>query len=156
MFKKPFNKVVGETRKCKVCDKDFHTFKPRWNCKECVSKINHEAAKKKYGEGVPATGRWAGLPLKKPYPFNNRTNEAGARFCSIRTALSNAWKEYNKTGDKSVVIAHYDKQLKEIEENGILTWILDRRSDDMKKDTQYKSKSMIYKELPDTRGHYED
>jgi hypothetical protein len=151
-----FDHKNGETRRCKRCDTDFHTTKPRWYCKTCVGKINHEAAKKKYGEGVPATGRWAGLPLKKPYPFNNRTTAASNRFCTIRTALSKAWKEYSKTGDKSVVIAHYDKQLKEIEENGIMEWILDRRCDAYRKETQVKSKKMISNEYPDTRGYHED
>jgi hypothetical protein len=154
MFKKPFNKVVGETRRCKVCDKDFHTFKPIWRCTNCTSKYIYESAKEKYGDLTP-TGKWRGLPPKKPYPFDNRTTAASNRFCTIRTALSNAWKEYQKTGDKSVVIAHYDKQLKEIEENGIMNWILDRRCEASKKDTQVKSKNMIRNDYPDTRGHYE-
>jgi hypothetical protein len=111
-------------------------------------------AKEKYGD-LPATGKWRGLPPKKPYPFSNKTSESSNRFCTIRTALSNAWKEYQKTGDKSVVIAHYDKQLKEIEENGIMTWILDRRCDTSKKESQVKSKNMIKNDYPDTRGHYE-
>ncbi len=59
----------------------------------------------------------------------------------------------NNTGDKSVIIAHYDKQLKEIEENGILEWILDRRADTDKRE---RSRNMIRKEYPDTRGHYEE
>jgi hypothetical protein len=154
MFKKPFNKVVGETRRCKVCDKDFHTFKPIWRCTNCTSKYIYESAKEKYGDLTP-TGKWRGLPPKKPYPFDNRTTAASNRFCTIRTALSNAWKEYNKTGDKSVIIQHYDKQLKEIEENGIMEWILDRRCDASKKDTQVKSKNMIKTDYPDTRGYYE-
>jgi hypothetical protein len=154
MFKKPFNKVVGETRRCKVCDKDFHTDRTVWRCKPCTSKYIFDKAKEKYGD-LPATGKWRGLPPKKPYPFDNRTTAASNRFCRIRTALSNAWKEYQKTGDKSSVIAHYNKQLKEIEENGIMTWILDRRSDDVKKDTQVKSKNMIKTDYPDTRGYYE-
>ena len=156
MFKKPFNKVTGETRRCKVCDKDFHTDRPVWRCKPCTSKYIHKMAKEKYGD-LPATGKWRGLPPKKPYPFSNITSESSNRFCSIRTALSNAWKEYNKTGDKSVVIAHYNKQLKEIEENGIMEWILDRRgnNDLPNGKTKEKSKRMISNEYPDTRGYYE-
>jgi len=151
-----FDHKNGEVRRCKVCDKDFHTDRPVWRCRPCTSKYIHEKAKEKYGD-MPATGKWAGMPPKKPYPFDNRTSEASNRFCTIRTALSKAWKEYNKTGDKSVVIAHYDKQLKEIEENGIMLWILDRRgNDDLPHGKQKeKSKKMISNDYPDTRGYHE-
>jgi hypothetical protein len=45
--------------------------------------------------------------------------------------------------------------LKEIEENGILKWILDRRDKETKDAKQSKSRNVIKKEFPDTRGHYE-
>jgi hypothetical protein len=156
LWSKKFDHVNGETRKCKDCGDEYHATKPGWRCKKCVAKINFDTAKNKYPKGIVPTGKWAGLPSKKPYPFNNRTSEASNRFCTIRTALSKAWKEYNKTGDRSIITQHYEKQLKEIEENGILTWILDRRCDASKKDTQVKSKNMIKKEYPDTRGYYEE
>jgi hypothetical protein len=157
LWKVKFNHKDGENRKCKLCGDDFHAKRPVWRCKPCTAKINFETAKNKYGEsGLIPTGKWAGLPPKKPYPFDNRSSEASNRFCTIRTALSKAWKEYTKTGDKSVIIAHYDKQLKEIEENGIMHWIKDRRSDDMRKEVQVKSKKMISNDYPDTRGYYED
>jgi hypothetical protein len=156
MFKKPFNREIGETRECKICKEQFHTHKAVWRCKACIAKINFDSAKKKYGEkGLVPTGKWAGMKPKEKYPFNNRTSEASNRFCTIRTALSKAWKEYNKTGDKSVIIAHYDKQIKEITDNGILEWILDRRSDDMKNESKAKSKTKTNVEYPDTRGWYE-
>ena len=84
--------------------------------------------------------------------------EASNRFCKIRTALSNAWKEYNKTGDRNVITAHYNKQLEEIENNGIMEWILDRRgNDDLPNgQTKAKSKKMIRNDYPDTRGYYEE
>jgi len=144
MFKKPFNKKVGEERICKYCNDLFHTFKPIWKCTKCVN-----ASQK-----VIETKKRARTPKKEQYPFDNKGNEAGARFCTIRTALSKAWKEYNKTGDKSYVIAHYDKQLKEIKGNGIWTWIWDRRMD-AKKENRIKSRGMIKTDYPDTRGHYE-
>jgi hypothetical protein len=147
MFKKPFNRTIGEQRVCKECGDTFHAKKPIWKCTKCVNasqKIVEQRKRAKY-------------PKKDQYPFNNRTNEAGSRFCSIRTALSNAWKEYNRTGDKSYVIAHYDKQLKEIKENGIMEWILDRRTPEAKKESNphARSRNMIKKDYPDTRGHYE-
>jgi hypothetical protein len=156
LWKVKFDHKNGEVRNCKMCGTDFYTMKPVWRCKKCISKANHETAKNKYGDGIVPTGKFAGMEAKKPYPFNNRTSEASNRFCSIRTALSNAWKEYNKTGDKSVIHAHYNKQLKEIEKNGILKWILDRRSDDIVKELKIKSKKTISAEWPDTRGYYEE
>jgi hypothetical protein len=148
MFKKPFNKKVGEQRTCKHCNASFHTLKPIWKCTKCVNasqKVVEQRKRAKY-------------PKKDQYPFNNRTNEAGSRFCTIRTALSNAWKEYNKTGDKTAVIAHYDKQLKEIKGNGIWQWIWDRRSPDAKREMNpnAKTRNMIRTDYPDTRGHYEE
>lgn len=147
MFKKPFNRKVGETRTCKHCNESFFTLKPIWKCQTCVNKSQKVIEQRKR----------ARTPKKEQYPFDNYTNEAGARFCKIRTALSNAWKEYQKTGDKSYVIAHYDKQIKEINENGIMQWILDRRTPEAKRENNPngKSRNMIKTDYPDTRGHYE-
>ncbi len=156
IWKVKFDHVNGENRKCKMCDESFHTLKPRWRCKKCVAKANLDNARKKYAEsGLIPTGKWAGMKPKEKYPFDNRGSEASNRFCKIRTALSKAWKEYNKTGDKSVIIAHYDKQFNEIKENGIMEWILDRRSDDMKKEMESKSKKQSHIDYPDTRNWYE-
>jgi len=147
MFKKPFNRKVGEERVCKECNVSFHAKKPIWKCQKCVNKaqkVIEEAKRAKYKK-------------KDRYPFDTRGNSAGARFCSIRTALSNAWKEYNKTGDKSVITAHYDKQIKEIIDNGIMEWILDRRTPEAKRENNpnAKSRNMIKIDYPDTRGYYE-
>ena len=153
MFKKPFNSKIGETRECKMCGESFHTLKPRWRCKKCVAKVNFDNAKKKYAEsGLIPTGKWAGMKPKEKYPFDNRGSEASNRFCKIRTALSKAWKEYKKTGDRSIITKHYDNQLKEIQENGIMEWILDRRADSDKKE---RTTNVIKNEYPDTRGYYE-
>jgi len=152
MFKKPFNSKVGEERKCKLCGEQFHAMRPVWRCKPCIGKVNFESAKKKYGNGLIPTGKWAGMKPKEKYPFDNTTSEANNRFCSIRTRLSNAWKEYKKTGDRSIITKHYDNQLNEIKENGILEWILDRRSDSDKKDGEAKSKKQTNIDYPDTRG----
>jgi len=146
MFKKPFNKKVGETRACKHCGNDFFTLKPIWKCTKCTNASQRIIEERKR----------ARTPKKEQYPFNNYTNEAGARFCTIRTALSNAWKEYKKTGDKSYVIAHYEKQLEEIKENGIWQWIWDRRDDISKKEGKPKTANMTRKDYPDTRGYYEE
>lgn len=141
-----FDKKNGETRVCKQCGDTYHTMKPRWLCRKCVN-----ANQRPIEEAKRALKGHKGL-----YPFSTRTNAADKRFNSIRTALSNAWKEYNKTGDKSVVIAHYEKQLQEIKDNGIWEWIFDRRDDASKKQNNIKSREMTRKEYPDTRGHYEE
>jgi hypothetical protein len=146
LWSRKFDHKNGETRQCRVCSETFHAKKPIWKCTKCVNA----------DQRVIETKKRAKYPKKDTYPFNNRTNEAGARFCSIRTALSNAWKEYNKTGDKSVVIAHYNKQLKDIHDNGIWQWIWDRRDEETLKEKKLKSRNMITKELPDTRGWYEE
>jgi hypothetical protein len=145
MFKKPFNRTIGEQRICKGCGVSFHTMKPRYSCNTCVN-----AKQKKY-----ETIRRNKYPKKETYPFNNRTNEAGSRFCSIRTKLSNAWKEYKKTGDKSIITQHYDRQLKEIQENGILKWIIDRRDKETADAKTIKSRNTIRKDYPSYHDYYE-
>ena len=147
MFKKPFNRKVGETRTCKHCNESFHTLKPIWKCQTCVNKSQKVIEQRKRAK----------YKKKDRYPFDTRGNSANVRFNSIRTALSNAWKEYQKTGDKSYVIAHYDKQLKDIKDNGIMEWILDRRTPEAKREMNpyARTRNMIAKDLPDTRGHYE-
>ena len=145
MFKKPFNRKTGEQRECKYCGDTFHAKKPIWKCQTCVN-----AAQK-----IIETKKRAKYPKKDKYPFDTRTNAADKRFLSIRTRLSNAWKKYNQTGDKSYVNAHYEKQIKEIKENGIMQWIFDRRDEATLKANKPKSRNMTKTEYPDTRGHYE-
>lgn len=145
MFKKPFNRKTGEQRECKYCGDTFHAKKPIWKCQTCVN-----AAQK-----IIETRKRAKYPKKDKYPFDTRTNAADKRFLSIRTRLSNAWKKYNESGDKSYVNAHYEKQIKEIKENGIMQWIFDRRDEATLKANKPKSRNMINNDLPDTRGHYE-
>ena len=145
MFKKPFNRKTGEQRECKYCGDTFHAKKPIWKCQTCVNaaqKIIEQKKRAKY-------------PKKDKYPFDTRTNAADKRFNSIRTRLSNAWKKYNESGDKSYVNAHYEKQINEIKENGIMQWIFDRRDEATLKVNKPKSRNMINNDLPDTRGHYE-
>ena len=146
MFKKPFNSKVGETRECKLCGEQFHTMRPVWRCKPCIGKVNFESAKKKYPPGIIPTGKWAGMKPKEKYPFDNRTSEANNRFAKIRARLRKAWK-----GGREELTKHYDNQLNEIEENGILEWILDRRADSDKTNIDVKSITKINKEYPNTR-----
>lgn len=146
IWSRKFDYKNGEDRVCKKCDTPFHANKPSYICKLCLN-ANQKELSKAYRDKV---GK------KENYPFDNKGTESSNRFCKIRTALSKAWKEYDKTGDKSYVIAHYDKQIKEIHENGIWQWIWDRRDDTTKKENKLKTANMTRKEWPDTRGHYEE
>jgi hypothetical protein len=145
IWSRKFDHKNGETRQCNLCSETFHATKPGYVCRKCIN------AKQRRIEEVKR-GKYA---RKDVYPFNNKNGEASSRFCSIRTALSNAWKQYNITGDKSIIISHYNKQLKEAEELGILKWIYDRRCIQAQSEKHVKTKGMINKELPDTRGYYE-
>jgi hypothetical protein len=145
MFKKPFNRTIGEERKCKVCDIAFHTFKPVYTCQPCQNKKQKIIEQKKR----------ALYQKKDNYPFDNRTNEAGSRFHRIQKELRKAWIEFKKTGDKSIITQHYDKQIKEIEENGILKWIIDRRDAETNKAKIIKSRNHIQKDYPNHHDYYE-
>lgn len=142
MFKKPFNKEVGEMRNCNTCGNEFHTHKPIWICRLCQNEVQRKIQEKKrlqYG-------------IKDNYPFSTKTNEAGKRFSKIRVALNKVWR----TGDRQLIRQHYAKQLKEAEELGILKWIFDRRDNETIKARAEKSRRRIINEYPDTRGYYED
>jgi hypothetical protein len=137
MFKKPFNKVEGEIRECKHCSKEFHTMKPVWRCGSCVNEYQKKT-KPPY-------------KAKEQYPFDNKGTEASNRFGRIRKELRIAWE-----GGREELTKHYSKQLKEIEDNGILVWIWDRGCESSKKDKSSKSRSVIKRDYPDTRNYYEE
>ena len=141
LWSRKFDHKNGETRVCKECGLSYHTMKPINKCTKCVN-----AAQK-----IIETKKRSLKKKKKQYPFNNRTHEAGARFCRIRTELSNAWKEYKETGDKEVIHSHYNKQLKEIKDNGIMEWIFDRRPTGAGRERNVRSKNMIKKDYPSTK-----
>jgi len=145
MFKKPFNRTIGEERVCKHCNTSFYTFKPRYSCNACLN------AKQKIIE----TKKRALYKKKENYPFNTKTNEAGARFHRIQRELRKAWIEFEKTGNRDVITQHYDKQLKEIEENGILKWILDRRDFESLNAKTIKSRKTITRDYPNHHDYYE-
>jgi len=145
MFKKPFNRTIGEQRECKGCGISFYTYKPRYSCNTCLNakqRIIEERKRAKYKK-------------KDKYPFDTKTNKAGARFCRIHRELVIAWKQYKETNNKEYLTAHYDKQLKEIEENGIKAWILDRRDKETLEAKKIKSKDNIRKDYPNTHDYYE-
>jgi hypothetical protein len=86
-------------------------------CKKCTNeKARQGQIKKREREG---------FQKKKPYPYSTYSNEQVARFQRIQRELKEAWK-----GGREAVNRHYEKQLREITDNGILQWILDRRDDE--------------------------
>ena len=145
MFKKPFNRTIGEERECKGCGISFYTFKPRYDCNACLNakqRIIEERKRAKYKK-------------KAHYPFDTKTNKAGARCCSITRKLNIAWKVYRETGNKQFIKEHYDNQFKEIEENGIMKWILDRRDAETLSAKKSKTISRTRKEYPNHHDYYE-
>ena len=140
-----FDHKNGETRQCKECGETFHAKKPVYTCQPCQNKKQKVVEQKKRAQ----------YQKKDNYPFDNRTNEAGSRFHRIQRELRKAWIEFKKTGDKSIITQHYDKQIKEIEENGILKWIIDRRDAETNKAKIIKSKKTITKDYPNHHDYYE-
>lgn len=145
LWNRKFDYTNGETRICKGCGASFHTIKPRYTCNTCVN-----TKQKKY-----ETIKRNQYQKKDGYPFDNVSNEAGARFTRIRVELRIAWKEYKKTGDREYLTAYYSKQLKEIEDNGIKQWILDRRDHETMMSKVIRSRKNIIKDYPNTHDYYE-
>ena len=134
-----FDHKNGETRQCKECNETFHTKKPRWRCNQCVN------AKQKIAE----TNKRAKYEKKVPYPYQGPNHNYHQRFYPIRSKLHKMkvredWKEYFKI------------KLDEILEDAVLMkWIWDRRDKETAEAKKIKSRNVIKKEFPDTRGHYE-
>lgn len=125
-------------RVCKICGDEFQPVKAVHRCKKCINESSRLNRIKYKGQGK--------LPAKKDrYPFNNYNNEAGARFHRIQRELRQAWKE-----GREAVQAHYDKQLIEAEELGILEWIYDRRTIEPKSNNVGRPVD-IRKEYPSTK-----
>ena len=130
-----FNKVKWngpEDRECRYCGNTFHATRAVWRCRECSiekQKVINEANKR---------------PNKDKYPFDSKGGEAKGRFRRINRELS-------KCETREELTAHYDKMFKEIEGNGIMQWIVDRRDDETQKENQNKSLRRIRTEYPNTR-----
>ena len=140
LWKVKFNHTDGETRKCKLCDTEFHTMKPRHRCNACIN------AKQKVIEGK----KRAKYERKEPYPYQGPNHDYHKRFYPLRAKLHSIkvrqeWKEYFK------------ERLDEILNDAVLMkWINDRRDKETAEAKQLKSRNVIKKEFPDTRGYYEE
>lgn len=130
---KKFDRVNGETRTCKDCGNTFHTMKPRYRCLKC----QYQKQKSYFEER---------FKRKEKYPFNPA--ESKKRFNRIKRELDDCW-------DREERQAHYDKQLREIEGNGVMAWIFDRRDRETLDMGRKKRETTIKKHYPDTRNWYE-
>jgi len=134
-----FNHKDGEIRKCKVCDKDFHAKKPIWRCNPCVN----EAQKLLEGKKRSKCER------KEPYPYQGPNHDYHSRFYPLRAKL-------HKMKVRDEWQAYFKEKLDEIMNDAVLMkWINDRRDKETAEAKQSKSRNVIKKEFPDTRGHYE-
>ena len=139
LWKVKFNHKDGETRKCKVCDKDFHAKKPVWRCMTCIN------ANQKIVEGK----KRAKYERKEPYPYQGPNHDYHTRFYPLRSKLNkmkvrSEWKEYFKN------------RLDEIFNDAVLMkWINDRRDKETAETKQSKSKRTIQKDYPNHHDYYE-
>ena len=130
-----FNKVKWtgpEDRICRYCGKGFLATKPAWRCRECAIQKQKQVNER--------TKR----PNKDKYPFDSKGGEAKSRFRRIN-------RELTKCETREELTVHYDKMFKEIEGNGIMKWIIDRRDDETQREKQSKSTKRIRTEYPNTR-----
>ena len=134
-----FDHKNGENRVCKECGISFHTIKPRYSCNACLN------AKQKIIE----TRKRSKYEKKVPYPYQGPNHNYHQRFYPLRAKLHKMkvreeWKEYFK------------ERLNEIFNDAVLMkWINDRRDLETKNAKVARSKKVIQKDYPDTRGHYE-
>lgn len=138
-YRPTFDRKNGETRNCKVCGVSFHTMKPVNRCRLCTNEWTKQRTKEKIELGLIEKTEY-----KENYPFNTQNGESATRFNRIQYALRDC-----KTKEERR--AHYAKQLEEIEHNGILKWIYDRRDEETKRENTIKTRGRIEKDLPDTR-----
>lgn len=144
LWSKKFDRTNGETRQCKQCGDTYYTMKPRWVCRKCVNakqKIFEEAKRAKYKSKI-----------KYPYHSDNRGWQGSAKqhFLNIRSRNSKAWK-----GGREALTDFYSKIFEEIQANGIMEWICDRRDKETLDKDRKKRDSKIRSDFPDTRGYYE-
>ena len=139
MFKKPFNRRIGETRECKECGASFHTMKPKWSCNVCTN------AKQK----VIETRKRSRYEKKIPYPYQGPNHNYFQRFYPLRRKL-------HKMKVRVEWQAYFKEKLDEIMQDKILMkWINDRRDIETLEGKQAKSKRNIQRDYPNTHDYYE-
>jgi hypothetical protein len=134
-----FDHKNGELRRCKLCDTEFHTTKPRWRCTPCVNKAQKLIEGKKREK----------YERKDPYPYQGPNHDYHSRFYPLRAKLHKMkvreqWREYFK------------EKLDEILNDAVLMkWINDRRDKETADAKQVKSKKSIQRDYPNHHDYYE-
>jgi hypothetical protein len=139
MFKKPFNRKVGEDRVCKECGDAFHAKKPIWRCNPCVNKAQKLIEGKKREK----------YQRKEPYPYQGPNHNYHSRFYPLRAKL-------HSIKVRSEWQAYFKEKLDEILNDAVLMkWINDRRDKETAETKQSKSKRNIQRDYPNTHDYYE-
>ena len=139
LWKVKFNHKDGETRRCKVCDTDFHAKKPIWKCPKCVNA----------DQRVIETRKRAKYDRKEPYPYQGPNHDYHSRFYPLRAKL-------HKMRVREEWQAYFNERLEEIFNDAVLMkWINDRRDKETAEAKQIKSKSNIQKDYPNHHDYYE-
>ena len=139
LWSRKFDYQNGETRQCKECNTEFYTIKPRYCCNACIN-----AKQKKY-----ESRRRKEYEKKASYPYQGKNHNYKQRFEPLKRILHKMkhrveWQTYFKI------------KLDEIFADAVLMkWINDRRDMETKNEKVARSKKVIQKDFPDTRGHYE-
>jgi hypothetical protein len=134
-----FDHKNGETRKCKLCDAEFHATKPRWRCNACVNA----------NQKVIETRKRAKYDRKEPYPYQGPNHDYHSRFYPLRAKL-------HKMKVREEWQAYFKERLEEIFNDAVLMkWINDRRDKETAEAKQIKSKSNIQKDYPNHHDYYE-
>ena len=147
LWSKKFNYKDGETRVCKVCGKSFHTLKPLCRCKSCTNEAQRIIQGEKRKENP--------YQRKGTYPYHHQSfkgweGSAKKHFLNIRARNSKAWNE-----GREALTRFYSEIFEEIEKNGIMQWIWDRRDSETLNKDKKKRDSQIRSDYPDTRGYNE-
>ena len=133
-----FDRVNGETRKCKECGEEYHTMKPIWTCNECVNK---KAFKKNKELAAMGMKRWI---AKAEYPDRGVLRKT--KFDRLQAKLRkmhfrHEWVEY--------LSARLDEVMKDRE---LMDWIYDRRDEESMKQKKVKKYGIDVKKVPSTKN----
>ena len=138
MFKKPFNRIIGEDRACKYCNETFHTKKPIWVCDTCRNRLANQKTKELKDMGMQ---RWIPKALY-PVPDSERKTKFDRLQAKLRKMdLREDWKQY------------LSERLDEVMQDELLmAWIYDRRDEESMKAKKVKKYGIDVNKVPSTKN----
>ncbi len=147
LWARKFDYKNGEDRVCKVCGDTFHTIRPIYTCRLCTNEKQKIKEKEKRTENP--------YEKKDNYPYHFQSNmgwegSAKQHFINIRSRNNKAWKE-----GREALTRFYSEIFEEIEKNGIMKWIWDRRDRETLDKDRKKRDSQIKLDYPNTKDWYE-